>query len=994
MERLRADAVPPSRLGDGTTPPGIALGWERLEAALAVSDPPDGADTLAATPVAALLDAVFAHSPYLTRLAAREAAFLVGSLNVAPEHSLNALLSEAESAGALTDVKAAEKALRVAKRRLALLTAMADLAGVWPLETVTDALSRFAEAALDAATAFALGELIAAGKIAPQDGPDGRPAGFFLLGMGKLGAGELNYSSDVDVIALYDPERLRPADPDRMRQDMVRATQRIVHLMEARTGDGYVFRTDLRLRPDPGMTPLAMTVEAAESYYESVGQNWERAAMIKARPVAGDRALGAAFLRAISPFVWRRHLDFAAVADVHSIKRQINSFRGGQEISIEGHNIKLGRGGIREIEFFAQTQQLIWGGRTPQLRGRGTVGALRDLAEYGHISNETAETLAEDYRFLRTLEHRLQMQNDEQTQKLPDDPQALSGLGCFFGYAKPDGFRRALAQRLNSVSTHYAGLFEDAPNLGGSGALVFTGSEDHPDTLDTLKRMGFDSPSHIADRVRAWHYGRYRATRSERARQILTELTPHILERLSDAHNPGQAFAKFDGFLEALPSGVQIFSLFQSNPEIADLVCEIMSKAPRLADWLSRKPSLLDGVLGAAHIAPDDRGQSLRAALADALDHARDFQDALDTVRRWANDRRFLTGVALLQGRTNGEEAGPVLSAVAEAAIGGLTPWVEGEFRRAHGLYCGADDEERGYGFAVLAFGKLGGAELAPMSDLDLVFVYRTPEGVEASQGEKPLAPMVYYTRLCQRLSTAITAQTPEGELYELDTRLRPNGRAGPLATNFETLAPYYETEAWTWELMALTRARVIQAPAALSEALTDLIERTLRRPRDPDTLLVDVAAMRMRIATQHRSDRPWKVKHRRGGLLDIEFIAQYLQLRHAPSGADILSQNSAAALGKLAAAGLLDDSDADALIAALSEWRRIQALLRLTALDAFDPDTAPDGQKALLANAFGADSFQALSDHLDRTAATAAALYDRIIAEPAAAASAEPAAT
>lgn len=969
------------------------IGFDRLSQRLKQIETPNAAymlTTLAKKPgkdrwnLESLLFPLFGFSPYLTQLATREAEYLANALTETPETLLNGLLSDAARRDCTHGEL--EKALRVGKRRLALILALLDIHGVWPLQKITKALSDFAAICLNSCLIHALEALIAEDKIDPKRDDAGLPLGFFMLGMGKLGAHELNYSSDIDVIALYDPESLSPRDPDRLRQDMVRATQSIVRLMETRTGDGYVFRTDLRLRPDPGMTPLAMTVGAAEAYYESTGQNWERAAMIKARPVAGDRAAGTRFLQKIKPFIWRRHLDFAAVADIQSIKRQINSHRGGQDIALEGHNIKLGRGGIREIEFFAQTQQLIWGGRASSLRQRGTLQTLSLLTELDHISQETADCLTKNYTFLRILEHRLQMQNDEQTQKLPEDKEAFDRLGAFFGMPSPDAFRQRLKQCLTEVSDIYDALFEDTSDLGGSGALVFTGPDDHPDTLQTLKNMGFDDPSQIASRIRAWHYGRYRSTRSERARQILTELTPPLLNRLSDAQNPSQAFAKFDAFLSALPSGVQIFSLFHSKPEIADLVCDIMGKAPRLADWLSRTPALLDSVLGAAHRSKTQEEYSLYEALAAALVEARDLQDALDVVRRWANDRRFLIGVDLLEGRATGVSAGPKLSGVAEASIKNLQPWVYEDFTAAHGLFSDSDPAEadQEHGLALVAFGKLGGADLAPMSDLDLVFIYRTPEGADLSSGQKPLAPMTYYTRFCQRLSTAITAPTPEGELYDLDARLRPNGRSGPLATNFSTLRPYYEKEAWTWERMALTRARPISGPAQLQEDIAAEIDHALRLKRDPNMVLRDVYDMRQRIEKQHSADRPWTPKYRRGGLLDLEFILQYLQLILAPEGSDVLSPYMPIALSKLKHAGALSKAQATDLQEALDIWRNVQALLRLTAEDRFNPTTAPDGQKALLASAFGLPNFDALSRHLDDVAARVAQHYVAILEEPA----------
>lgn len=929
----------------------------------------------------ALLATLFGNSPFLTQLAIKEIRFLLHQKAAGPDGAFDGIISDLTALPLDASYADVQKSLRKAKRQAALLIAISDILGTWNLDQVTDSLSTLAEVSLDACVKHVIQSLISTDKIDPKIDEGGLTGcGYVMLGMGKLGARELNYSSDIDVIALYEPSTLNPKNPDRLRQDMVRATQLIVNLMQERTGDGYVFRTDLRLRPDPGMTPLAMTVAAAESYYESVGQNWERAAMIKARPVAGDRAIGDAFLNHIKPFVWRKHLDFAAVADIHSIKRQINAHRGSSTIAIEGHNIKLGRGGIREIEFFAQTQQLIWGGRTPALRQRKTLDSLATLASENHTTQAACDELSDSYRFLRTLEHRLQMVRDEQTQKMPATEEGVDAIATFMGFDEPNDFRETLLFHLRRVENHYARLFEDAPDLGGGRALVFTGAEDDPETLETLSDMGFETPSHVIGRIRIWHHGRYRATRSERARQLLTELKPRLLDALAQTANPLQAFNRFDSFLSELPAGIQLFSLFHSNPALLDMVAEIMGNAPRLADWLSRRPSLLDGVLGDKPVSNDVSREQLTEELTSSLMQATDFQDVLDIVIRWANDRRFQLGVEFLQGKRTGRNAGHILSYVAEAAIGALTTSVEDEFAIRHGRWDSSTDR---YGFAILAFGKLGGDEIAPMSDLDLVFIYDTPKDVTESGGEKPLGPMTYFSRLGQRVLTAMTAQTGEGNLYEVDTRLRPNGRSGPVCTQYDSLKDY-DGEAWTWEHMALTRARPVYGPEELQRELSETIEGILRKSRDPETLLIDIADMRDRIRSQHPGDNPWAIKYRRGGLLDIEFIAQYLQLRFASEGKDILSANTRDALRKLNSAGYLNDNDATELVAAHKVWQDLQAALRLTVQDGFDEESAPDGQKKLLHQLGGFDSFAALRSHVDQTAETASKLYESLIETPA----------
>ncbi|HSR55629.1 MAG TPA: glutamine-synthetase adenylyltransferase, partial [Alphaproteobacteria bacterium] len=512
-----------------------------------------------------------------------------------PDEAFEAALAAIDDTGLGEDLT---RRLRIARRRAALAIAIADITGHWRLEQVTGALSRFADESVTAALRALLREAVRNGELEVTDpeAPD-REAGLFILGLGKLGAHELNYSSDIDLIAFYDTRRLKYTgrqDPPRF---YVRVVRDLVNMLESRTRDGYVFRTDLRLRPDPSSTPLAVSVMAAEAYYESTGQNWERAALIKARVIAGDHEAGRAFLKHLEPFLWRKNLDFAAIEDIHSIKRQINAHRGGAEITVAGHNLKLGRGGIREIEFFAQTQQLIWGGRIPALRSRGTVETLKALAAEGQASEEAVNELIAAYTYLRRAEHRLQMIDDRQTHSLPEDSDDIAAFARFLGYEDRESFSKDLIAHLSCVEHHYAHLFEESAPLSGPGNLVFTGGEDDPDTLETLAGMGFNDGPAISERIRSWHRGRYRATRSARARELLTELVPALLDALAKTPNPDAAFRNFDTFLSNLPAGVQLFSLLLANPGVLTLAADIMGSGPKLAAHLAANPSLFDGVL-------------------------------------------------------------------------------------------------------------------------------------------------------------------------------------------------------------------------------------------------------------------------------------------------------------------------------------------------------------------------------------------------------------
>ncbi|MBL8836054.1 MAG: bifunctional [glutamine synthetase] adenylyltransferase/[glutamine synthetase]-adenylyl-L-tyrosine phosphorylase [Alphaproteobacteria bacterium] len=931
--------------------------------------------TDAITSARPLLDAVFGNSPFLSDCLSLDAGFGACLLRDGPDRALKAAMAEADqeclhpASGA-----ALAGALRRLRRRVALTAAVADIGGLWDLGRVTGALSDLAEFALRRASAQALREAAAQGAITLRhpDDPE-RDSGLVVLAMGKLGARELNYSSDIDLIVLYDRERIVSEAPDRLQQVFVRIARRIVQLLDERTSDGYVARTDLRLRPDPGSTPLALTTAAAETYYETFGQNWERAAMIKARPAAGDLAAGDAFVACLRPYIWRKHLDFAAIQDIHSIKRQINAHRGGGTVAIAGHNVKIGRGGIREIEFYAQTNQLIWGGRIPALRKRATCEALAALAEAGKIDAKAAGDLTAAYAILRRVEHRLQMIDDQQTHSLPRDETGLAALATFLGHRTRRDFADQLMATLQTVERHYADLFEDAPTLGGPGSLVFTGTDDDPATIETLTRLGFREPQKLSSVVRGWHHGRYRAMRSSRARELLTELMPTLLGALARTPNPDNAFLRFDEFLGRLPSGVQLFSLFYSNPSLLDVVAEIMGASPMLAGQLSVRPQLLDFVLSPEFYRELPDRATLAAELADMLRQARDFQDALDYARRWKNDRVFQVGVQMLRGLVGAARAGAALANIAETAVAALQPAVEAEFARAHGVVPGGH-------LAVVAYGKLGSRELTLTSDLDLVFLYETPEGVETSNGTRPLPVSLYYIRLASRIINAVTAATGEGKLYELDTRLRPSGSKGPIAANIAGFAAYYESDAWTWEHMALTRARAITGPDALRARIDAAIRTLLCRRRDPATLAADVAGMRALIEREHRKAGAWDIKHRVGGLIDVEFIAQYVQLRDAAERPEILAANTAAALAAATAAGALPAEDGTALQRALALWQALQAALRLYADPAYDMQDAPHQVGAALARAAGVADFAALEALVPETGAKVRAIFQRLL--------------
>jgi [glutamine synthetase] adenylyltransferase / [glutamine synthetase]-adenylyl-L-tyrosine phosphorylase len=930
-------------------------------------------------PAVDLLRGLGAASPFLSALCLRDPEALWLTLSQSPEARLEHITTTLADAMETDAQKAAMHALRQAKNRYALCVALADLGGVFDLDRMMAAWSQSADTLLQHAVRFCLRRSAARGKFQPVD-PDApeRDSGYIVLGMGKYGAGELNYSSDIDLIVFYDPDRAPLAPDEEPAPFFVRLTRDLVYMLSERDAQGYVFRTDLRLRPDPSSTQVALSVDAGLQYYESHGQNWERAAFIKARPVAGDIAAGRQFLDELAPFVWRKYLDFATIADVHAMKRQIHAVRGHGKIALHGHNLKLGRGGIREIEFFVQTQQLIAGGRQPELRCRGTLEGLCALRARDWISETAGEEMADAYRFLRRIEHRLQMVADEQTHTLPRDEEQLARLVKFAGHRSVEDFSSDLRKHLSAVEGHYAALFEDVPELTSgraSGNLVFTGDSDDPDTLKTLERMGFQNPSAVTSIVRGWHYGRHRATRSPAARAHLTEFLPALLEALSETAQPDFALASFDKFVSELPAGVQLFAMLRNNPALLKLIADIMGSAPRLARVLSQRRRVIDAVLDPGYIGELPETEDLRRIVGEELGAAPDYQDALDRARVLGQEQQFLIGLGLLSGSVDSDRAARAYSDLAAILVDALQGHVETEMEKAHGRMPGGQ-------CAVVAMGKLGSREMTASSDLDLIIVYDHAPEAKQSDGAKPLSPQQYYARLTQRLIAALSAPTAQGALYDVDMRLRPSGNAGPIAVSLASFIDYQSRNAWTWEQMALTRARPITGGADLRERIEATIRKVLTQERDPDKVRDDMRDMRARIAREKGSAGSWDIKMERGGLLDIEFIAQYQQLLNAHAAPDILRRNTVAVLRALANHALLARADADALARAASLYHDLTQVIRLCVEQSFDPANAPEGLKAVVARAGGETDFDSLETKLVETEREVAAVFNRLTEE------------
>ncbi|HEV2365301.1 MAG TPA: bifunctional [glutamine synthetase] adenylyltransferase/[glutamine synthetase]-adenylyl-L-tyrosine phosphorylase [Caulobacteraceae bacterium] len=905
------------------------------------------------------LEPIFGASPYLAGLARSRPGALADILSLGPTKSLDRLLSQ--TARPSVDSGETMVRLRRLKAELHLLTALADLWGAWRLEEVTAALTRFADAAVQSALALAAREAAAAAALRPPAGEeDGPVPGFFVVAMGKMGACELNYSSDIDLIVFYDPTALPLAPGKESAAVAIRLTDRMAAILQERTADGYVFRVDLRLRPDPASTRVAVPVPAALEYYETVGQNWERAALIKARPAAGDLRRAGAFLEALQPYIWRRNLDFAAIADIHSIKRQIQAGVEKERLAAAGHDLKLGAGGIREIEFFVQTQQLIAGGRRSQLRAPATLHALEALVAAGHVERAAADELSGAYRTLRALEHRVQMVHDEQTHRLPRAEAERRRVAALAGYRDLRTFDAVVARTLRTVDRRYGELFAGEEALASRfGSLVFTGVEDDPETLETLQRMGFSRPKAAAAAIRSWHHGHIAATRTERGRELLTRLAPRLLEASRVTGAPDLAFERFSAFFSALKAGVQVQSLFLARPKLLELVVKVMACAPEFARDLARRPAALDALLDPTFFAP----LTLAPGSADRIAGAGGFEAAMDAARRAHREEAFRIGMQLLAGLAGASQAGGAFSDLADAIATGLCRASLEEVGRVAGEFNGE--------VALVALGKWGSREMTARSDLDLMTLYRAREPATASS-ITGLSADTFYARFTQRLVAALSAPTAEGTLYQADLQLRPSGTKGPVAVSFAAFEDYYEREAEVWELLAMTRARVVWASSREhAEAARSAIDTALRRKRDRAATAREVRAMRALMAAERPSGGFWDMKLCDGGLVDIEFAAQYLQLCHAADGGP-LRANTAEALTALAAAGLGEPAPITALAHAWRLQQDLSQILKVALPDDADPAAEPKALQGLLAKAGGARSLRSLVRNLEAVRAEA----------------------
>ncbi|NRA85851.1 MAG: bifunctional [glutamine synthetase] adenylyltransferase/[glutamine synthetase]-adenylyl-L-tyrosine phosphorylase [Rhizobiales bacterium] len=924
-----------------------------------------------------LINIILATSPYLSGIIRRYPKFAIETLISEPDilyaNFIAKFITEASQQN--TDFEMM-KILRIAKQKVALSLAIWDLSGTWTQAKVTDILSKFADLSIELTLNYLFKQAVVAGTFETDDIYSvTKNCGLFVIAMGKHGAYELNYSSDIDLIVFFDPENFKVTNGKDPYKFAIRLIKKLVQFIQERNEFGYVFRVDLRLRPDPGATQIAMGYQAALGYYESIGQNWERAAMIKARICAGDIELGFDFMKQLLPFIWRKYLDFASIRDVHAMKRQIHVHKGHGEIKVDGHNIKLGRGGIREIEFFVQTQQLIAGGRQAELRASGTLEMLDRLGYAQWILPQVAVDMKECYIFLRNIEHRIQMMNDEQTQTLPTDIDKLEAFARFCAYENLDAFRKNMLFYLNKVQEHYAALFENAPELNTEiGNLVFTGSEHDEETLTTLSKMGYEYPERTSSIVREWHFGRYPCMRTSRTRSLVTEMVPVILQELSKAYHPDNAILAFDKFLMGLPAGVQLFSLFINNTELFNLFVNILITAPKLARQLSNKSQLFDAVINPKFMSDLPDEFEYKSLLARNMKEAELFEDKLDRACVFGQEAQFQIGVHQISQITKGAEIAVSYSNLADCIIETMLMVARQEVERRFGKFPGE--------FVVLGMGKLGSQEMTFTSDLDLIVIYDVEDEDALSDGKKALTASVWFAKLTQALISALTVQTAEGALFEVDMRLRPSGRSGPVATQFEGFEKYQQNEAWVWEHQALTRARVVTGDKKLTRKVEASIKRILVQKRDIVKIKTEVLNMRARINDEKKTDDVWMMKQIKGGIIDIEFIIQFLNLSFANANPDMLRVNSMASLEQFKELEIIEVEQYETLSMALDLYSEISQITRLTIDGVLKIDEVPDGLERLLLAVSNSPDMKYLEQTLREMQTKVSDIFSKIIGE------------
>lgn len=890
------------------------------------------------TPPVAFLEK---HSPHLTDHYHRYREWLEGHFHETPYEIIDNIIDAIHNFPYDLPENEMMRFLRHQKNRSSLVIALFDIFGSAPTLHITKMLTEIADALVIMAFKASVHHWIKRGKLPFDAFKWGQGTGLIIAAMGKMGAFELNYSSDIDICVFFDPDAVADTDPYMLYDGYVRVTQMAVRLLSNRTEDGYVYRTDLRLRPDPSSTKVAVPIRSAEQYYEQSGQNWERAAWIKGRFIDGDPISWVKFQSILRPFIWRKNLDYAAIQDIQSIKRQLHSHYKQETIKVAGHDIKIGRGGIREIELYVQTQQLIGGGRDIRLRVHSTFDALDALVLKKWVTVRDAKTLKAAYYLFRKVEHRLQMVHDKQTHLIPEEEAELFNIAGFCGCETTEEFAELVHNHLTSVVRISNKLFAQEKPLGVKGNLVFTGHDDDPATLKTLLEMGFKRPENVTSLMRKWHSGAYRAMRSSRARELLTEVAPHLLQKMAQTTHPDAAMVKMDDFISNLPAGIGILSSMLNNASLMELVIDIMGSAPDLAEYMARYPAAFDVMTDPNFYSPPRTVAGFEEEFCHRASPNIPLDRVLNLLRRFNREQKFRIGVCVLRNHIRARDAGKMLSRLAEFCLKMTIHHVQKDFRSRYHIPQDDIDNQ----LAIIGLGSLGAGEMNASSDLDLLMIYRGEHNLPEDLLLSVPAPQSYYNKLGQRIISALSTYSEDGILYDIDMRLRPSGNAGPLVVSLERFKDYQQNEAHIWEHLALMRASVLEGPKDLCDDVHFAIKNILSQKRDINITARAVADMRQKLLEHRAAKNIWDIKLARGGLFDLSFAVQYLGLIYGHDYPDILYSSTYKSMRCMMNHNIIDLHDFNILSSA---WDIFQELVNLFAVTKTDITALPDNHMAL----------------------------------------------
>ena len=909
-----------------------------------------------------MLRCICGASPFLERCAIADQGFVRDLWERGPDRCVEETVAQLHALPIDLPERDVGLNLRQARRRVALAVALADIAGIWSLRDVTGALSEFARAACSAALRTQLAKLAAEGAITVGREAYERDSGLIAIGMGKLGGNELNYSSDVDLILLYDPDVAPLTSRHSAPAHFMRLARWFIDLLAAPTIQGRVFPVDLRLRPDPVSMPLVISTKAALEYYAKRGQTWERAALIKARPVAGDLAAGERFLQQLESFVWRDNLDFATVQELHETKRRIDAQHRGGQIGETGQNLKLGRGGIREIEFFAQAHQLVWGGTDHSLRTVGTCESLAALAAANRIPDSAYEKLSASYEYLRRVEHRIQMVGDRQTHSLPKNEAEYETLAKFLGYANGQAFHEALVGHLRNVEDQYESFFELPHEMTVASASSALSGRSSEETTTRLARMGYRDPKAAFAIVERWRTGRHTIARDSRAMELFQSLIPSLVIAQCGTENPDLALRRFDALIDRFPDAHGMLTLFQANLHVLETVAETMVAAPAIGELLTAMPTLLESLLDPeSDSSPPDRA-ALQASLATTLKGTTDFDDRVREIANWAQAARFRVGSRVLFHALDPLDASALFTDIADCTIEALAQYASDEVSPS-------SLPPAGTGVAILATGHYGSRGLNLGSGVEIAVYDTTDEQALDTTGE---AASDYAQRIESLVLAGLRGRPGWRKIYSCP------GRAS--AASFEALRAGLNEGSWSGTLPGWPR--LVCCIGDGTERVLQSMSAALALRRAPRTLRTQAAAALEQLHGASLGSHSQAAAEHSGTLAELAILTHYLRLKHAPEHASVpLAASTAELLARLGEAGAIPAEQATTLVDAWRLFTRIRTLQGLLDED-MRADAVPKRLQPLFAEAAGVDDYSEVGGRLDSASATVQAALRELLAE------------